>query len=158
MRRPLALDHRLPRAAEEPAPSEPVGPDPVGINYYRTLAFHLRLRQLPETRVAQILQEVRELSLASGSAPEAEFGPAQEYAEQFGRRQRRCTASLVVFSACLLACLAIQVLNMSAGLRGGDRLLPPGPTLLICAVLLVGGATFAVLYEHRLPRAFRAAA
>ncbi|MCA2215427.1 hypothetical protein [Jidongwangia harbinensis] len=175
----FALDHRLPRAfttakvpeprrsqsgesrqAEkaprtEGAPAAEDGPgatEPIG--YYRTLAFNLRLRHLPEAEVARILEEARELSWACGSTPQAEFGSAQDYAEQFDRRKRRYGLSLVVFLACVLTGFFIQLMNMTADLRGGDRLLPPGLSLLTYAALFVGGASFAVLYEHRLPRGF----
>ncbi len=176
----FALDHRLPRAftmATVPEPHLPQSgpPRPAGnaqqtqdapatenepgaakhVGYYRALAFNLRLRHLTEAEVTRILEEVRELSQACGSTPRAEFGSAQDYAEQFDRRKRRYGPSLVVFLACALTSFFIQVMNMTAGLRGGDRLLPPGLSLLSNAALLVGGATFAVLYEHRLPRDFR---
>ena len=169
----FALDHRLPRAftmatvpssrvspADQPHPTENAPPtDDAGaaahLGYYRALAFSLRLRHLSEPEVTRILEEVRELSRAGGSAPQAEFGSAQEYAEQFDRRKYRYGTSSVVFLACVLTAFLIQVLNMTADLRGGDRLLPLGLSLLTYAVLFVGGASFAVLYEHRLPRTFR---
>jgi hypothetical protein len=105
--------------------------------------------------VTRILEEVRELSRAGGVKPEAEFGSAEDYAEQFDRRAHRWGPSLVVFLACVLTAFFIQVMNMTADLRGGDRLLPPGLSLVTYAALFVGGASFAVLYELRLPRAFR---
>jgi hypothetical protein len=170
----FAIDHRLPRAftagtvpEPHPAPageSRPAGKAPATVDdpgttgpigYYRSLAFHLRLQQLPESEVARILEEVRELSRACGSTPQAEFGSAQDYAEQFERRKQRWGLSLVVFLTCALAAFVLQVMNTTAVLRGGDRLLPPGPSVLTYAALFVGGACFAVLYEHRLPRAFR---
>ncbi len=176
----FALDHRLPRAfitASIPEPRLPQSGQPrlagkaphtqdapateddpgaaEHVGYYRALAFNLRLRHLPEAEVARILEEVRELSRACGSTPQTEFGPAADYAEQFDRRQQRYGLSSVVFLACVLAVFFIQLMNMTADLRGTDRLLPPGPTLLACAALFVGGASFAVLYEHRLPPAFR---
>ncbi len=163
----FALDHRLPRAfprgavpESRPSPPDESRPAPAtgaapGAGYYRALAFHLRLRQLPEAEVARVLHEVRELSWASGTTPEAEFGPAQDYADQFDRRKQRYGPGLVVFLVCLLAIFVLQVTNMVAGLGIGDRLLPPGPTLLTCAALFVGGAAFAIVHEHRLPRAFR---
>jgi hypothetical protein len=170
----FALDHRLPRAfttasvpqpgptpagQSRPAPSAPAAeedPRAAGhIGYYRALAFNLRLRHLAEAEVSRILGEVRELSRAGGSTPQAEFGSATEYAEQFERRKFRYGPSSVVFLACVLTGFVIQVMNMTADLRGGDRLLSPGFSLLTYAALFVGGATFAVLYEHRLPRAFR---
>ena len=176
----FALDHRLPRAftratvpnsplsrSGQPRPAEsapqtrdaPAAEDDPGaaahIGYYRALAFNLRLRHLSEAEVTCILEEVRELSRAGGSTPQAEFGSAQSYADQFDRRKYRYGLSLVVFLACVLTAFLIQVMNMTADLRGGDRLLPTGLSLLTYAALFVGGATFAVLYEHRLPRAFR---
>ncbi|WP_229074474.1 hypothetical protein [Actinoplanes sp. DH11] len=159
-----ALDHRLPRdftRAAVPAPSDP-SPAPVAATpekelggYYRSLAFHLRLRHLPEPEVTRILADVHDLARASGSAPAAEFGPAPEYAETFDSREQRYRLSHVVFLGCFLAGVLLVVGNMAGELRGGDRLLPPGPTLLTLAALFAGGATFAVLFEHRLPRAFR---
>jgi len=176
----FALDHRLPRAftaAKVPEPrlsqsgeSRPAGKAPLAegapatedgpgatepIGYYRALAFSLRLRRLPEAEVARILEEARELSWACGSTPQAEFGSAQDYAEQFDRGRRRYGLSLVVFLACVLTGFFIKLMNMTADLRGGDRLLPPGLSLLTYAALFVGGASFVVLYEHRLPRGFR---
>ena len=176
----FALDHRLPRAfvlaavprsrpsrsgrphRAEHAPQTENALAAEGdsgaaerVGYYRALAFNLRLRHLTEAEVTRILEEVRELSRAGGVKPQAEFGPAQDYAEQFDRREHRWGPSLVVFLACVLTGFFIQVMNMTADLRGGDRLLPPGLSLLTYAALFVGGASFAVLYEHRLPRAFR---
>jgi hypothetical protein len=167
----FALDHRLPRAfttAAVPEPrlsrsgeSRPAGGAPHAqdapagpVGYYRALAFNLRLRHLPEAEVARILEEARELSWACGSTPQAEFGSAQEYAEQFDRRKRRHGLSLVVFLACMLTCFFIQLMNMTADLRGGNRLLSPGLSLLTYAALFLGAASFVVLYEHRLPRGF----
>jgi hypothetical protein len=176
----FALDHRLPRAftaAKVPEPrrspsgesrpaesalraegdpateGSPVATESLG--YYRALAFNLRLRRLPEAEVTRILEDARELSGACRSTPQAEFGSARDYAEQFDRRHRRYGLSLVVFLACVLTGFVIQLMNMTADLRGGDRLLPPGLSLPTYAALFVGGASFAVLYEHRLPRGFR---
>ena len=55
----------------------------------------------------------------------------------------------------MLVAFLIQVMNMTADLRGIARLFPPGLSLVTYAVLFVGGASFAVLYEHRLPHGFR---
>jgi hypothetical protein len=176
----FALDHRLPRAftaATVPEPrlsqsgtSRPAGKTPRGedaptaeddpeadepFGYYRALAFNLRLRQLPEAEVARILEEVRELSVECGSTPQAEFGSAQDYAEQFDRRKYRYGLSVGVFLACVLTGFVIQLMNMTASLRGSERLLPPGLALLTYVVLFVAGATFVVVHEHRLPRSFR---
>ncbi|WP_432535556.1 hypothetical protein [Kineococcus arenarius] len=166
------LDHRLPRGCRvsavpspgpEPHPSSPAlreraGGEPAGpakpSAYYRDLAFHLRLRQLPEAEVVRVLEEVRELALTSGCAPEVEFGPAQEYAEQFDQRERRYAWGSRVFTVCGLLALAIGLTDVVAELRGED-FLPPGSLLLIFAGLLVGGALVAVVHGHRLPRGFR---
>ena len=164
------LDHRLPRgftAGAVPAPRTGLRPAPppdpereegtgatTASSYYRDLAFHLRLRQLPEAEVARVLEDVRELVEVSGSAPEAEFGPAQQYAGQFERRERRRSPSVLVFSACALLGLAVGLADVVTDLRG-EAWLPPGVRLLVFAGLLVAGGAFAVTYDSRLPRAFR---
>lgn len=125
------------------------------MSYYHSLAFQLRLRHLPEGEVARVLQDVRELSVASGTSPDVEFGPAEQYAASFPAGRQRFDLPLCVFLACLLAALVLGVGNVAADLRGAARLLPPGPSLLASAALLVGGATTAIVLLHRLPRAFR---
>ena len=229
------------------------------MRYYRRLAYRLRRRGLSEIGVSRVLSEVRDLSTASAKAPQEEFGPADAYAETFGKGTARWTLSRcanwvarltahgfvilnvelrrqgeqmllpwwaglgtwfavlacgevarfaldhrlpraftlatvprsrisppdqpppagkapqadgagaaeqfdrhtyrygtagIVFLACVLTASLIQVINMTADLRGGGRLLRTGPSLLTYAALFVGGASFAVLYEHRLPRTF----
>lgn len=125
------------------------------MSYYHDLAFHLRLRQLPESEVVRVLQDVRELSVASGTSPDVEFGPADEYAASFPKGRQRIDLSLCLFVACVLTALAIGVWNMAADLRGTARLLSPGQSLLAFAGLFVVGATTAIGLLHRLPRAFR---
>ncbi|WP_337059925.1 hypothetical protein [Kineococcus sp. G2] len=169
------LDHRLPRGhrigavppsrprslPSSPAPPERGGGEPARSDgtakpsaYYRDLAFHLRSRQLPEAEVTRILVEVRELVRASGSAPEVEFGPAREYAEQFAGQERRHGWGPRVFTVCGLLGLVIGLTDVVAELRGRE-FLPPGSLLLVFAGLIVGGSVVAVVHGHRLPRDFR---
>lgn len=58
------------------------------MSYVRKLTFNLRLRGLSEPEIAEVLDEVRAHAAAAGTAAEAEFGTAEDYAKQFPKKKR----------------------------------------------------------------------
>ncbi|PNI09456.1 hypothetical protein CXX84_04120 [Arthrobacter sp. AFG7.2] len=82
------------------------------MSYERNLAFNLRVRGLPESEIAEVLDEVRAHQAASGSSAAAEFGPAEEYAKQFPKGKRRTAGKTItsVGAALALAYLLLAVL------------------------------------------------
>ena len=59
------------------------------MSYEERLTFNLRVRGLPEPEIAEVLDEVRAHEAATGTAAEAEFGTAKEYAKQFPKQKSR---------------------------------------------------------------------
>ncbi|QHK21761.1 hypothetical protein GU243_21100 [Pseudarthrobacter psychrotolerans] len=65
------------------------------MSYVRKLTFNLRVRGLSEPEIAEVLDGVRAHEAAAGSASEAEFGTAEEYAKQFPKKKRRTRGSII---------------------------------------------------------------
>jgi hypothetical protein len=84
------------------------------MSYQRRLTFNLRLRGLSETEIAETLHEVRAHEAATGTAAEAEFGTAEEYAKQFPKKKRRTLGSTIVIigAALAIAYILLTVLLM----------------------------------------------
>jgi hypothetical protein len=59
------------------------------MSYEERLTFNLRVRGLPEPEIAEVLDEVRAHEAATGTAADAEFGTAKEYAKQFPKQKSR---------------------------------------------------------------------
>lgn len=125
------------------------------MSYYNSLAFHLRLRKVPESTVAEVLQEVQELSLQSGQDPEQQFGPASTYAEQFpagqswSRPTRIATALLGISVAVLMFDLSLR-LFLDSHLAIGSV-----AVAFIVIPLDIAIAACTVAAEHRLPKGFQ---
>ncbi len=58
------------------------------MSYVRKLTFNLRVRGLSEPEIADVLDDVRAHGAATGTAAEATFGTAEEYAKLQERRPR----------------------------------------------------------------------
>ena len=74
------------------------------MSYYASLAFNLRLRRIPESKILEILREVRDLSQESGQEPEPQFGPASVYAERFPKGTARSLPTRLA-----IGCLALAI-------------------------------------------------
>lgn len=128
------------------------------MSYYNRLAYNLRLRRVAEPRVREILLEVSALSQESDQSPQEQFGPADDYAEQFPRGEKRPVASRVGI-ALLVVCLAAMAVVIFIDLAK-DEAVYLGPVKLLPALLVLNIAIMigTVIAEHRLPAGFRAAA
>lgn len=84
------------------------------MSYVRKLTFNLRVRGLSEPEIADVLDEVRAHGAATGTAADATFGTAEEYAKQFPKKKRRTRGSIItmVGLGVALAYLLIAVLLM----------------------------------------------
>ena len=123
------------------------------MSYYNSLAFHLRLRKLSEPEIAEILREVKDLSLQSSQDPEQQFGPASKYAAQFPVGPKRSRATRIAI-ALLSIGFALMVVDLS--LRLFDTRLEIGsvPIILILLPLDIAIAACTIAAEHRLPKEF----
>jgi hypothetical protein len=126
------------------------------VNYYRQLAFELRCRRLDEASIVEAMEDVHELSIASGSAPSATFGEAETYAATFAKGRTTSRGRIVTY---LGAALAIAQIFIQTGLESHfDHELLFGPLKalwLIGLAIIFGGIILGVAVDHALPRAFR---
>ena len=123
--------------------------------YYRDLSMELRMRKVPETRIAEILREVNEHSSVSGQPPEEEFGPAMDYAKSFPE-QKGQTVSMKAFMAVLAPCLLAQAYFLFSWSVLDQAPVYVGPvrvTLLLMATQAVA-LVVAFTSNYRLPRGF----
>lgn len=128
------------------------------MSYERDLAFNLRQRGLPESQVAEVIDEVRAHTATTGTPAEAEFGTAEDYAASFPAVKRRSRGHRVVTVAVLLsityvlAGLALKpLIGFDIKALTGPMMLWPG--LVIGAVGLLGG--FLTDYLRPAPQATR---
>jgi hypothetical protein len=91
------------------------------MTYYADLAGALRARKNTEAQVLDVLLTVREASTASGAAPEAEFGPAPEYAQNY-TGSRNMTSAQVMYAAALVASIVTLVVLRITVFRGVELL------------------------------------
>lgn len=84
------------------------------MSYQRRLTFNLRMRGLSETEIAETLHEVRAHEAVTGTAAEAEFGTAEEYAKQFPTKKRWTLGRTIVIigAALAVAYIVLTVLLM----------------------------------------------
>ncbi len=121
------------------------------MNYYASLAFQLRLRKLPEERIAEILQEVRDLSRESGQNPDDQFGPPTTYAEQFPMGNVRSRATRIAI-AVLAVAIAAMALDVGMSLFRDERLEIGGVrVVLICFAVQAVAIIAALVADHRVP-------
>lgn len=125
------------------------------MSYERELAFNLRLRGVPETRVAAAIEEVRAHAASADTSAEAEFGTAEEYAASFPEGKRRSRGRRVIAVAVLLATAYVLAALVLTPLIGFDVKDITGPLMLwpagvLVAAGLVGG--FLTDYLRQTPR------
>lgn len=127
------------------------------MSYYGSLAFYLRLRRIAEPKIVEILREVRELSRASGQAPEQQFGPAGAYAEKFPKGTVRSLPTRLAIG-CLVIAIAITavdfILTMTREIHlqvGSVRV------IFILLAIQVVVVIAAIIADHRVPPEFRPA-
>ena len=118
------------------------------MNYYRSLAFHLRTQHLPEERIAEILTEVRDVADQSGRPAEAEFGEARELAEGYPKLERKTSLGGWVGGPLMLAALGFLVYRLKTGAEIG--VLEVTSALVAMAL----AAAVGMLIDCRLPAAF----
>lgn len=108
------------------------------MSYEHDLAFNLRQRGLAESQVAEAIEEVRAHTATTGVSAEAEFGPAEQYAESFPSVKRHSTGQRVVAVAVLLA-IAYGLASLALKpLTGFDLKVLTGPLTLWPALVIVG--------------------
>jgi hypothetical protein len=118
------------------------------VNYYRALAFHLRTRNLPEERIAEILTEVQDVANQSGQPAEAEFGRPSELAESYPKLARTTSLGGWVGGPLMLAALCVLLYRLKTGADIG----PLEVTGALVAMALA--AVLGMLIDCRLPAAF----
>jgi hypothetical protein len=108
------------------------------MSYEHDLAFNLRQRGLPESQVAEVIDEVRAHTATTGASAEAEFGTAEQYAARFPAVKRRSRGHRVVTIAVLLA-IAYALASLALKpLIGFDIKALTGPVTLWPALVIVG--------------------
>ncbi|WP_454117637.1 hypothetical protein [Microbacterium lacticum] len=124
------------------------------MSYYADLAAALRARKLTEGQVLDVLRTVREASENSGDAPEAEFGPAARYAENFSG-ERQVTSTQFVRAGALLGSIAAFVLLRVVVFPETD-FLPWGTVQGVATFVIIGllGDLVARGLNRRIPRGF----
>ena len=125
------------------------------MSYYRSLAGALRGRRLPEHRVAELLDEVRELAAESGEPPERLFGAPSTYADQFPRGTARSAGRRIVVAGAVLA-LALLVGDLVLKSQGHPDVTGPFPGSIALAGFLLLGVVAGFLVDSRLPAGFTA--
>lgn len=108
------------------------------MSYEHDLAFNLRQRGLPESQVAEVIEEVRAHTATTGVSAEAEFGPAEQYAESFPAVKRRSPGQRVVAVAVLLAFTYVLASLVLKPLIGFDIKTLTGPVTLWPGLVIVG--------------------
>lgn len=107
------------------------------MNYERKLAFNLRLRGMSESDIAETLEEVRAHEAATGTPAAAEFGSAEEYAQQFPRTKRRTRGQTVTIVGVILAVIYTLTALLLRPLGNIDIRDLVGPAMLWPALLLL---------------------
>ena len=124
------------------------------MSYYNSLAFHMRLRKVPESRVTEILQEVQELSLQSGQDPEQQFGPASTYAQQFPAGPKRSIATRIAIALFNIGFVVLLIDVLLRLFRDTHLDIGSVPILFIVIPIDIVIAACAIAVDHRLPKGF----
>ena len=113
------------------------------------------MRQLPERKIGEILQEVQELSQDSNQDAESQFGPPAVYAGQFARGESRSRATRTAIMI-LTAGIAILGVDLLMWIIRDERL-EVGSVRVFYILIGVQLAAIvgAVIADHRLPSGFR---
>jgi ascorbate-specific PTS system EIIC-type component UlaA len=125
------------------------------MSYEHDLAFNLRQRGLPESQLAEVIDEVRAHTATTGASAEAEFGTAEQYAASFPAVKRRSRGHRVVAVAVLLAIAYALASLVLKALIGFDIKFLTGPVTLWPALVIVGAGLlggFLIDYLRPTPR------
>jgi hypothetical protein len=125
------------------------------MSYERDLAFNLRQRGLPESQVAEVIEEVRAHTATTGASAETEFGTAEQYAASFPIVKRHSRGHRVVAVAVLLAIAYVVAALVLKPLIGFDVKDITGPLMLWPALVIVGAGLlggFLIDYLRPTPR------
>ncbi|MDA3804823.1 MULTISPECIES: hypothetical protein [unclassified Clavibacter] len=127
------------------------------MNYYRRLAFELRVRGLDEDRIRSTLDDVRSDCSLADAGPEDRFGDPRVFAAQFPQHRtwtpgKRFVTVVVVVAALL----AVSLIALSATLDIPMRVGPLSVPLWSALLLAVGGCVGGFVLDRRLPRGFDA--
>ncbi|MCP9000387.1 hypothetical protein NFC73_11700 [Pseudarthrobacter sp. RMG13] len=112
------------------------------MSYVRKLTFNLRVRGLSEPEIADVLDDVRAHGAATGTAAEATFGTAEEYAKQFAKKKRRTRGSIITMVGLGIALAYVLVVVLLMLLFRSDvrdfvgpvSLLPATEVILACVL------------------------
>ena len=121
------------------------------MSYERRLTFNLRVRGLSEAEITEVLDEVRAHEAATGTAAEAEFGTAEEYAKQFPKQKRRTRGKTIttISTALAIAYVLLTVLLMFFRIDVREYVGPV--TLLPALVLILAGLLAGFLTDYFQP-------
>jgi uncharacterized membrane protein len=121
------------------------------MSYQRRLTFNLRMRGLSETEIAETLHEVRAHEAATGTAAEAEFGTAEEYAKQFPKKKRRTLGRIIVIIGAVLAIAYILLTVLLMFFRVDVREFVGPTTLWPGLVVILAGIVAGFLTDYFQP-------
>lgn len=127
------------------------------MSYYSELAQDLRRRGCEEDQVLTVLNEVKEATQETGTAPEAEFGTPEEKASKHSGRRTRSTGQVMlnVFGFAGVCCVVVYAIW--PGLFDfTNPVLSNFAGMIALLVLLVIGAFAAGVIDTRLPKGFEA--
>ncbi len=112
------------------------------MNYERKLTFNLRLRGLSEPEIADVIDEMRGHQASAGTPAEAEFGTAEEYAQQFPKKKRRTRGHTITMigaamaiAYALLAVLLALIFRVDVREYVGPITLLPGLVVLLASIV-----------------------
>lgn len=124
-------------------------------NYYRELAFALRVRGLDDQQISSALDDVAAHSRDAATDPRAEFGEPEAFAARFERRPSRSAGrkfavvmTVVAIVVAVGALIGAKVLDLSVSI--GPFSVPLLGGVLCVLVGLIGG----FFLDRRLPRGF----
>jgi hypothetical protein len=126
------------------------------VGYYGSLAFSLRLRGISESRIVEIMREVRDSSREAGQEPAQRFGPAEAYAAHFPKGNDRSVPTRVAIGVVVVA-FSVAAVDLFLRLTRDQPLQIAGVRLIfvLLAVKIVA-VVAAIVADHRVPPEFRA--
>ncbi|WP_426226468.1 hypothetical protein [Pseudarthrobacter sp. DSP2-3-2b1] len=122
------------------------------MSYERKLTFNLRVRGLSESEIAEVLEDVRAHQASAGTPAAAEFGTAEEYAQQFPKKKRRTLGKSITSAGTALALVYILLAVLLMLLFKIDIRDVVGPiTLQPAALLILASVLAGFLTDYFLP-------
>jgi hypothetical protein len=123
------------------------------MNYYREVAFALRVRGMSESEIGSTLRDIRAHVDESGQEPLAQFGDPEEFAGRFEQRTSTTTGRRFVIVMTVLALVSVIALfivarSLDVPLRIGALSIPLFTGVIVLVIGFVGG----FVLDRRLPR------